>query len=82
MIIIVSAVAISNFVIPLNMMAFTVRVLKYFLIFFAATFGLIGIVVSTVGIVMYLSDMRSFGKPYLEIFPVNFNRGKGDKQHG
>lgn len=68
MIIIVSAVAISNFVIPLNMMAFTVRVLKYYLIFFAATFGLIGIVVSTVGIVMYLSGMRSFGKPYMEIF--------------
>ncbi|MFD3260429.1 spore germination protein [Paenibacillus lentus] len=82
MIIIVSAVAISNFVIPLNMMAFTVRVLKYFLIFFAATFGLIGIVVSTVGIVMYLSGMRSFGKPYLKIFAIDGKRGKGDKQNG
>ncbi|WP_110931571.1 spore germination protein [Paenibacillus bouchesdurhonensis] len=82
MIIIVSAVAISNFVIPLNMMAFTVRVLKYFLIFFAATFGLIGIVVSTVGIVMYLSGMRSFGKPYLKIFALEGGRGKGDKVNG
>lgn len=82
MIIIVSAVAISNFVIPLNMMAFTVRVLKYFLIFFAATFGLIGIVVSTVGVVMYLSGMRSFGKPYLKMFALDGSKGKGEKQNG
>ncbi|MNJ47537.1 Spore germination protein B1 [compost metagenome] len=79
MIIIVSAVAISNFVIPLNMMGFTVRVLKYFLIFFAATFGLIGIVVSIVGIVMYLSGMRSFGKPYLKVFALEDRKGRGDK---
>lgn len=82
MIIIVSAVAISNFVIPLNMMAFTVRVLKYFLIIFAAIFGLIGIVVGTLGLVLYLSSMRSFGKPYFKIFAIEGKRGKGDKQNG
>ncbi|AZK46332.1 spore germination protein [Paenibacillus lentus] len=82
MIIIVSAVAISNFVIPLNMMAFTVRVLKYFFIFFAAIFGLIGIVVSMIGLIMYLSEIRSFGKPYMKIFAIEGKQGKGDQQNG
>ncbi|MDQ1912338.1 spore germination protein [Paenibacillus sp. GD4] len=68
MIIIVAAVAISNFVIPINAMSFAVRVIKYPLIVLASLFGLLGIVVGLVWLVMYLSSLRSFGQPYLKLF--------------
>lgn len=68
MIILVSAVAISNFLIPLNMMSFSIRVLKYLFLFAAAALGLVGIVVCLVGFTMYLCNMRSFGQPYFRMF--------------
>ncbi|MBM7694233.1 spore germination protein [Peribacillus deserti] len=67
MIILVSAVAITNFVIPINMMNFSVRVLRYGFLFLASLFGLVGIVLGFVGIVVYLAQMRSFGRPYFNI---------------
>ncbi|MBP2000722.1 spore germination protein [Paenibacillus shirakamiensis] len=84
MIIIVSAVAISNFVIPLNMMMYSIRVMKYFFIIFAAVFGLLGIVLGLVGVVMYLCSLRSFGKPYFKIFALDqwANRVQGGKENG
>ncbi|RUT30580.1 spore germination protein [Paenibacillus zeisoli] len=71
MIILVSAVAISNFVIPLNMMGFTIRVVKYPFILLATLFGLLGIVLGLVGVIMYLCSLRSFGKPYFKIFGID-----------
>lgn len=70
MIILVSAVAISNFVIPLNMMGFTVRVLKYAFILLATIYGLLGVVLGTISVVMYLAGIRSFGKPYFKLFAL------------
>ncbi|WP_426446754.1 spore germination protein [Paenibacillus sp. S-38] len=67
MVIIVSAVAISNFVIPITMMNFSIRVLKYGFIFLASVFGLVGIVLGFIGLVMYLSNLESFGQPYLRM---------------
>ncbi|WP_234414345.1 spore germination protein [Paenibacillus sp. CAA11] len=72
MIILVSAVAISNFVIPLNMMGFTVRVIKYGFILLATLLGLLGVVVGLVGLVMYACGLRSFGKPYLRGFALDY----------
>ncbi|RCX20565.1 spore germination protein [Fontibacillus phaseoli] len=71
MIILVSAVAISNFIIPLSMMGYTIRVIKYGMVLFAITFGLVGIVVSIVGLIMYLSGLRSFGRPYMKMFALD-----------
>lgn len=68
MIILVSVVAISNFMIPLNMMSYSIRALKYVFIVVAATVGLIGVVVCLVGFIMYLSAQRSFGQPYFKMF--------------
>ncbi|MNE83095.1 Spore germination protein A1 [compost metagenome] len=70
MIILVSAVAISNFVIPMNMMGFTIRVIKYPFIFLATIYGFLGIVLGLVSVIMYLSSLRSFGKPYFKIFAI------------
>ncbi|RSK26217.1 spore germination protein [Bacillus sp. HMF5848] len=68
MIIIVSAVAISNFVVPINEMSFAMRVVKYIFIVAASLFGLIGVVISLLGLIMYLVNLSSFGQPYFRIY--------------
>jgi spore germination protein len=67
MIILVSAVAISNFVIPITMMNYSIRVIKYGFVLLATVFGLIGIVIGILGAIMYLSHLTSFGKPYFQL---------------
>ncbi|GGM23793.1 spore germination protein [Paraliobacillus quinghaiensis] len=67
MIIIVAAVAISNFVIPLNEMGSAIRVLKYILLLVATSFGTIGVVVGLLGILLYLIHLDSFDEPFLRI---------------
>lgn len=68
MIIIVSAMAISTFVIPINEMAFAMRVLKYGTLLFATVAGLLGIIVYLMGLIMYLCNKESFGEPYFKLF--------------
>jgi len=77
MIIIVSAVAISNFVIPINEMGFAMRVTKYFLLAMATFTGLIGVIVALIGLIFYLVSLNSFGQPYLGVFlKENMKKGK------
>ncbi|MGD6855169.1 spore germination protein [Bacillus infantis] len=75
MIIIVSAVAISNFVIPINEMSFSMRVMKYIILLLAAMTGMIGLVIGLMGLLLFLVRLDSFGKPYLKMF-----FGEGSKQ--
>ncbi len=78
MIILVSAVAISNFLIPLNMMSLSIRVLKYVFLIAAAVLGMVGVVVCVVGFAMYLCKQRSFGQPYFRLFFLdNLGKKKG-----
>ncbi|WP_150270216.1 spore germination protein [Paenibacillus tepidiphilus] len=81
MIILVSAVAISNFMIPLNMMSFSIRVLKYFFILASATAGLVGVVCCLVGFTMYLCSQRSFGQPYFKLFVLD-SLGTDNRKRG
>ncbi|MEK3880508.1 spore germination protein [Paenibacillus sp. FSL M7-0420] len=71
MIILVSVVAISNFLVPLNMMSFSIRVLKYFFVIAAAVLGLVGVVICLVGFTLYLCSQRSFGQPYFKMFVLD-----------
>lgn len=80
MIILVSVVAISNFLIPLNMMSFSIRVLKYFFVIAAAVLGLVGVVVCLVGFTMYLCSQRSFGQPYFRMFFLDSLGKSGGKK--
>ncbi|SDC92039.1 spore germination protein [Paenibacillus sp. UNCCL117] len=75
MIILVSAVAISNFIIPINMMNFSIRVIKYGFVLLASFLGLVGIVLGVIALIMYLSSLRSFGVPYFTILPHGNRRG-------
>ncbi|ULL18144.1 spore germination protein [Paenibacillus sp. H1-7] len=68
MIIITSAVAISNFVIPINVMSYSVRILKYVFIIFASFFGIVGTAVGLFCLIGHMANMRSFGEPYLKLF--------------
>ncbi len=68
MIIIVAAVAISNFVIPINSFSFAVRVIKYPFLVVATLYGLIGLMVGYIALIAYLCHLDSFGQPFLKIF--------------
>ncbi|RST74317.1 spore germination protein [Siminovitchia acidinfaciens] len=68
MIIIVSAVAISTFVIPINEMSLAIRVFRYVILFFSTVSGMAGLMLSLIGFIMYLTNKRSFGEPYLKFF--------------
>ncbi|MBL0388771.1 spore germination protein [Tumebacillus sp. ITR2] len=73
MIIIVSVVAISNFVIPINSMSFTIRVVKYPLLLLSTLFGFFGMMVGLMALAFYVSSITTLGTPYVKLFR------KGDK---
>ncbi|MCR2806982.1 spore germination protein [Paenibacillus soyae] len=68
MVIIVSITAISNFVIPSFNMGITIRMIRFLLMVLAATFGLFGIMVGLIAMVLHLCSLRSFGVPYMAPF--------------
>jgi hypothetical protein len=74
MIIIVAAVAISNFVIPINSMTFAMRVTKYMLLVLTTFYGMLGLVMGMVGLIIYLANLESYGQPYLKLFTVPFDK--------
>lgn len=66
MIIVTSSVAISNFVIPVNAMHQAIRITRYPIIIMGALFGMLGIVVASIGLVSFLCGLRSLGTtPYM-----------------
>ncbi|MFW5438191.1 spore germination protein [Paenibacillus apiarius] len=73
MIIITSAVAIVNFVIPVNAMSFAMRIVKYPLIILAILFGITGIIVGMFCITLYLASITSFGQPYFRLYRSEYS---------
>ncbi|MCU6712457.1 spore germination protein [Paenibacillus sp. J5C_2022] len=67
MIIVTSVVAISNFVIPISSLSFSMRFLKYPLILLSIFFGISGVAVGVFLYIVYLAHLRSFGKPYFRV---------------
>ncbi|TXK84789.1 spore germination protein [Paenibacillus sp. N3.4] len=65
MVIVVAITAIANFVIPAFNMGISIRIMRFILMIFAATFGLFGITVGLIGMVQHLCSLRSFGVPYM-----------------
>ncbi|SFI37097.1 spore germination protein [Paenibacillus sp. UNC496MF] len=76
MIIIASAVAISNFVIPINTMSYAMRAAKFPLAVLAIYFGLAGVVTGIFGFIVYATSLRSFGRPYLKLFPKEAKKSR------
>lgn len=68
MVIVVSITAIASFVFPSYNMAISVRILRFGLMGLAASFGLFGITLGLIAIVLHLCSLRSFGIPYMSPF--------------
>lgn len=68
MVIVVALTAIASFVFPAFSMAISVRILRFAFMMVAATFGLYGITVGLIALVLHLSSIRSFGVPYMSPF--------------
>ncbi|MEH7106548.1 MULTISPECIES: spore germination protein [Bacillaceae] len=73
-IVIVSFVAISNFVIPINTFSFTIRILKYFILLMATIFGLVGVVLGFFMILAYFVRLDSFGTPFFTLLQSKPNQ--------
>ncbi|VEF49758.1 spore germination protein KA [Bacillus freudenreichii] len=65
MIIIVASTGIASFLIPRYIAGYSIRILRFPIIFLAGTLGLLGIMMGILAIVIHLCALRSFGEPYL-----------------
>jgi spore germination protein KA len=65
MVIVVSLTAIANFVFPAYNMAISIRMLRFGMMMLSASFGLYGITVGTLALLLHLNSLRSFGIPYM-----------------
>lgn len=65
MVIVVSITAIANFVLPAFNMGIAARIIRFGLMLLAASFGLYGVFLGIIAIVLHLCSLRSFGVPYM-----------------
>lgn len=65
MVIVVSLTGIASFTIPRFSLAVTIRMLRFPIMILAGAFGLFGIVVGAVWIIVHLTQLKSFGVPYM-----------------
>ncbi|PKR76980.1 spore germination protein [Halalkalibacillus sediminis] len=68
MVIVVSITAICSFVFPAYNLAISVRILRFPLMILAATFGLFGIILGMIAMVLHVCSLKSFGKSYMSPF--------------
>lgn len=77
MVIVVSITAIATFVFPAFSMGIPVRILRFCLMALAASFGIFGIIVGLIALVLHLCSLRSFGVPYMTpIAPIQMSDQK------
>ncbi|MGG0655456.1 spore germination protein [Rummeliibacillus pycnus] len=77
MVIVVSLTAISSFVSPTYDFAISARILRFGFMAIAASFGLIGIMIGLIALILHLCSLRSFGVPYMSsLAPFNLSDQK------
>ncbi|MET3545913.1 spore germination protein KA [Paenibacillus favisporus] len=64
-VIVVSFTAISNFALPAINFASSVRLLRFVLMIFSGSFGLVGVLGVLIPLMAHLASLESFGVPYL-----------------
>ncbi|WP_272945277.1 spore germination protein [Paenibacillus gorillae] len=75
MVIVVALTGIASFALPQYNMAIALRILRFPLMFLAATFGGLGIMVGFILIYLHLATLRSLGEPYLDsLAPLHVKR--------
>lgn len=65
MVIVVSLTAIASFVAPTYDIAIAGRMLRFLFIALAATFGLYGVTIGLIALILHLCSLRSFGVSYM-----------------
>lgn len=71
MVIVVSVTAIAGFVVPSQDMAYTLRLVRFLMMFFAGFFGFVGMLVGGSLLLIHLIQVESLGRPYLmPLFPL------------
>jgi spore germination protein KA len=78
MVIVVALTAMSNFVIPSFSLALSLRSIRFAFLFLAASFGLYGIVLGLIAMVLHLCSLQSFGVPYMSPMGPYTANGQGD----
>ncbi len=82
MIIIVAMTGIASFMVPRYSASISTRLLRFPMMLLAGTLGLTGIILGIILLVIHLSSLRSFGKPYLSpIAPTSAKRLRGVWRH-
>ncbi|NQX69248.1 spore germination protein [Paenibacillus alba] len=77
MVIVVSITAMASFVLPAYNMSISIRMLRFPLMALGASFGLFGIIIGLIAIVLHLCSIRSFGVPYMSsIAPFHLSEQK------
>lgn len=77
MIIVVGLTAISSFAIPQYNAGITLRMLRFAAMFFAAVFGLYGVVLFFLALCSHMVKLKSFGIPYVSpAAPIRFKIGR------
>jgi spore germination protein len=71
LVIVVSVTAVSSFSMPMYSAGMTIRVLRFVAMFFAAIFGLYGVVLFFLLLSSHLIKLKSFGVPYLGLAVPN-----------
>ncbi|NWL89926.1 hypothetical protein DMN77_20460 [Paenibacillus sp. 79R4] len=67
-IIVLAIMSVSSFVIPINLMAISNRVIRFPLAVIATFFGVPGFLIGMMGLLVYLCSLRSMGQPYFRLF--------------
>ncbi|MCC3359528.1 spore germination protein [Bacillus sp. REN16] len=77
LVIVVATTGIASFMFPNYPLTGAIRLLRFFMIFLAATLGFYGILLGVFFILVHLVKLRSFGVPYLSpVSPFNLNNMK------
>ncbi|MBT2293076.1 spore germination protein [Paenibacillus albidus] len=71
LVIVVAVTAISSFSVPMYSAGITMRFLRFLAMFFAATFGLYGVIMFFLLLSSHLLKLKSFGVPYLGMMVPN-----------
>ncbi|WP_284037877.1 spore germination protein [Neobacillus sp. 114] len=68
MVIVVAITAIASFIVSNYELAIAIRMLRFPFMAIAASFGLFGIIVGLIAMVLHMCSLRSFGVPYMAPF--------------
>ncbi|SDS31584.1 spore germination protein KA [Paenibacillaceae bacterium GAS479] len=73
MVIVVSVTAIATFTLPSYSISIPIRILRFAFMATAASFGLYGIILLSLLLLLHLSSLNSFGEPYMSpLSPIRF----------